>query len=311
MSLKLLTTSNNTAEPVNLPDLSLTSALNTLEHNTQTQETINSQEVQPNQQPTSAQLPSESTTITPRSAQTQQSTQQHITAQHLNTGTQPTQTHPMVTRSKVRIVKSNIYALREPHRQHAMLDEYNALIGNDGSLSSCKAGLVANGRSQQQGSDDTAQPKTTIANKKPYGITNIKNYIPIVLDLNELNYDSWSEIFTLHCNSFGVLNIIEGTSSANERATEEQWDFGLCRESDEQVSMLRRMRFKIATKIMLHTFNVHAEKMFELAFKFESVNEEQRRISIIINAIKNRDERDPAKTNTFVENQEDDAFKNK
>nr|GEX29565.1 reverse transcriptase domain-containing protein [Tanacetum cinerariifolium] len=90
-----------------------------------------------------------------------------------------------------------------------------------------------------------------------------------------------------------------------------QCDFGLCRESDEQVSMLRRMRFKIATKIVLHTFNVHAKKMFELAFKFESVNEEQRRISIIINAIKNRDERDPAKTNTFGENQEDDAFKNK
>nr|GFA30045.1 ulp1 protease family, C-terminal catalytic domain-containing protein [Tanacetum cinerariifolium] len=79
----------------------------------------------------------------------------------------------------------------------------------------------------------------------------------------------------------------------------------------DSVSMLRRMRFKIATKIVLHTFNVHAEKMFELAFKFESVNEEQRRISIIINAIKNRDERDPAKTNTFVKNHEDDAFKNK
>ncbi|GJX65752.1 ulp1 protease family, C-terminal catalytic domain-containing protein [Tanacetum coccineum] len=41
-----------------------------------------------------------------------------------------------------------------------------------------------------------------------------------------------------------------------------QWDFGLCEESDEQVSMLRRMRFKIATKILLHEFNVHAEKMF-------------------------------------------------
>nr|GEV05361.1 hypothetical protein [Tanacetum cinerariifolium] len=77
------------------------------------------------------------------------------------------------------------------------------------------------------------------------------------------------------------------------------------------VSMLRRMRFKIATKIFLHEFNVHAEKLFDLAFKFESENEKQRRILIIVNAIKNRDERDPAKMNTFVENQEDDAFKNK
>ncbi|GKC90825.1 hybrid signal transduction histidine kinase M [Tanacetum coccineum] len=71
------------------------------------------------------------------------------------------------------------------------------------------------------GNDDTTQPKTIVANEKPYGITNIKTYTPLVLDLNELNYDSWSELFTLYCNSFGVLNIIEGTSSANKRATEE------------------------------------------------------------------------------------------
>nr|GFC23944.1 peptidase C48, SUMO/sentrin/Ubl1 [Tanacetum cinerariifolium] len=90
-----------------------------------------------------------------------------------------------------------------------------------------------------------------------------------------------------------------------------QWDLGLCEESNEQVSMLRRMRFKIATKILLHEFNVHAEKMFHLTFKFESKNDEQTRISIIVNAIKNRDERDPAKTKTFVENQEEDALKNK
>nr|GEU49016.1 peptidase C48, SUMO/sentrin/Ubl1 [Tanacetum cinerariifolium] len=89
-----------------------------------------------------------------------------------------------------------------------------------------------------------------------------------------------------------------------------QWDFGLYEESDEQVLMLRRMRFKIATKILLHEFNVHAENMFDLAFKFESENDEQTRISIIVNAIKNRDERDPAKTKTFVENQEDDILKN-
>ncbi|GKD63867.1 hypothetical protein Tco_1305975, partial [Tanacetum coccineum] len=65
--------------------------------------------------------------------------------------------------------------------------------------------------------------------------------------------------------------------------------------SDEQVSMLRRMRFKITAKILLNELNVHAEKMFDLAFKFEAESDEQTRISIIVNAIKNRDERDPAK----------------
>nr|GEX79478.1 ulp1 protease family, C-terminal catalytic domain-containing protein [Tanacetum cinerariifolium] len=65
-----------------------------------------------------------------------------------------------------------------------------------------------------------------------------------------------------------------------------QWDLGLCEESDDQVLMLRCMRFKIATKSLLHEFNVHAEKMFHLAFKFESENDEETRISIIVNAIK-------------------------
>nr|GEV27935.1 cytochrome P450 [Tanacetum cinerariifolium] len=88
-------------------------------------------------------------------------------------------------------------------------------------------------------------------------------------------------------------------------------DLGLCEESDEQVSMLRRMRFKIATKILLHEINVHAKKMFHSAFKFEFENDEQTRISIIMNVIKNKDECDPAKTKTFAKNQEEDAIKNK
>ncbi|GJS91243.1 RNA-directed DNA polymerase, eukaryota, reverse transcriptase zinc-binding domain protein [Tanacetum coccineum] len=44
-------------------------------------------------------------------------------------------------------------------------------------------------------------------------------------------------------------------------------DVGLCEESKEQVSLLRRMRFKISTKILLHKVNVHAENMFDLAYK--------------------------------------------
>ncbi|GJW62496.1 ribonuclease H-like domain-containing protein [Tanacetum coccineum] len=58
-------------------------------------------------------------------------------------------------------------------------------------------------------------------NDKPYGITNIKTYIPLVLDLDELNYDSWSELFTLHCRSFGVLQFIDGTSTSADQANDE------------------------------------------------------------------------------------------
>ncbi|GKB02510.1 hypothetical protein Tco_0830599, partial [Tanacetum coccineum] len=59
-------------------------------------------------------------------------------------------------------------------------------------------------------------------NEKPYGITNIKTYIPLVLDLDELNYDSWSELFTLHCRSFGVLQFIDGTSTSADQ-TNDEW----------------------------------------------------------------------------------------
>ena len=74
-----------------------------------------------------------------------------------------------------------------------------------------------------------------------------------------------------------------------------KWDIGLCKESEEQVVLLRRMRFKIACKILLHTLNLHSEKMFDLAFKFQSEIDEQTRISIIVNAINNRADRDPPK----------------
>ncbi|GKA58473.1 hybrid signal transduction histidine kinase M, partial [Tanacetum coccineum] len=57
-------------------------------------------------------------------------------------------------------------------------------------------------------------------NEKPYGITNIKTYIPLVLDLDELNYDSWSELFTLHCRSFRVLQFIDGTSTSADQAND-------------------------------------------------------------------------------------------
>ena len=50
--------------------------------------------------------------------------------------------------------------------------------------------------------DDSNPPKSHTPNDKPFGITNIKTYIPLVLDLNELNNDSWSELFILHCNKF-------------------------------------------------------------------------------------------------------------
>nr|GEX63776.1 hypothetical protein [Tanacetum cinerariifolium] len=73
------------------------------------------------------------------------------------------------------------------------------------------------------------------------------------------------------------------------------FEFGLCEESDEQLSMLQRMRYKIATKIMLHQFNVVLNKRFDFTFTFETKYTEQARVSMIVDAIKNRNNRDPPK----------------
>ena len=70
--------------------------------------------------------------------------------------------------------------------------------------------------------DDNTAPKSKDSNEKPYGITNIKTYIPLMLDLDELNYDSWSDLFTLHCISFGVLDFITGKPSSTNQ-TDEEW----------------------------------------------------------------------------------------
>ncbi|GJT21729.1 nucleotide-binding alpha-beta plait domain-containing protein [Tanacetum coccineum] len=69
------------------------------------------------------------------------------------------------------------------------------------------------------------------------------------------------------------------------------WDCGLVAESGLQLDMLRRLRFKFATKILLHEINVHAQKMLDLAKEFDKLESDEK-VSIIIHALKNRKERD-------------------
>lgn len=70
-----------------------------------------------------------------------------------------------------------------------------------------------------------------------------------------------------------------------------KWDCGLVAESKEQSDQLRLLRFKFATKILLHEINVHAGKMYELALEFDKLPSREK-LSIILTAIRNRDARD-------------------
>lgn len=63
---------------------------------------------------------------------------------------------------------------------------------------------------------------TTNTIDKPFGISQIRAYIPIVLDLDKMNYDVWREIFETHCLTFGVLDHLDG-SSAPTPETEKTW----------------------------------------------------------------------------------------
>lgn len=55
-----------------------------------------------------------------------------------------------------------------------------------------------------------AQP--TQISDRTLSLTQIKNHIPIILDMNQMNYDLWRELFETHCHSFTVLGHLDGIS---------------------------------------------------------------------------------------------------
>nr|GEV95635.1 hypothetical protein [Tanacetum cinerariifolium] len=68
-------------------------------------------------------------------------------------------------------------------------------------------------------------------------------------------------------------------------------DCGLHVESQLQRDMLRRLRFKFSTKILLHEINVHAGKMLELAKEFDKTDPVEK-MAITVDAFKKREERE-------------------
>ena len=42
-------------------------------------------------------------------------------------------------------------------------------------------------------------------------MTNIKHHIPLILDIDDGNYDAWRELFLTHCQSFDASGNLDGT----------------------------------------------------------------------------------------------------
>nr|GFC49263.1 hypothetical protein [Tanacetum cinerariifolium] len=68
-------------------------------------------------------------------------------------------------------------------------------------------------------------------------------------------------------------------------------DYGLPVESQLQRDILRRLRFKFTTMILLHEINVHVEKMLELEKEFNKTDHVEK-MAIIVDAFKKREERE-------------------
>lgn len=57
--------------------------------------------------------------------------------------------------------------------------------------------------------------------EKIYGITNIKPYVPLLFDLDRLNYDSWKEFFKTHCIGYKVFDHLDGSST---NIDDQEWE---------------------------------------------------------------------------------------
>nr|GEV87640.1 hypothetical protein [Tanacetum cinerariifolium] len=73
-----------------------------------------------------------------------------------------------------------------------------------------------------------------------------------------------------HFHDYGIFTMLHMETFDGEPTS--NLDCGLPVESQLQRDMLRRLRFKFATKILLHEINVHARKMLELAKEFDKTD---------------------------------------
>lgn len=57
--------------------------------------------------------------------------------------------------------------------------------------------------------------------ERAYGVSNIKSHIPLILNTDDHDYNTWRELFLTHCLTFDVLGHVDGSFNpmgANDHA---------------------------------------------------------------------------------------------
>ncbi|GKE63094.1 hypothetical protein Tco_1513461, partial [Tanacetum coccineum] len=89
------------------------------------------------------------------------------------------------------------------------------------------------------GDDDRLPtPPSTSDKLIPFGVTSITNNVPVKLNLEKMNYNSWSSFFKIHLGSIGLKHHIESaTASSSDKDWSrlddlvKVWILGTCTES--------------------------------------------------------------------------------
>lgn len=89
-------------------------------------------------------------------------------------------------------------------------------------------------------SSSDPKPKST---DNIYGIQNIKSYVPLLLDLNRLNYESWKELFKTHCIGYKVFNHLDGSSTNTTKDPKQ----------DTIVNIVRQWLYRTLTQLVLQS----------------------------------------------------------
>ena len=65
-----------------------------------------------------------------------------------------------------------------------------------------------------------SSPKSSCDKLIPFGVTSLINNMPVKLDLEKMNYNSWSSFFKIHLGSIGLKHHIESNSASS---SENEW----------------------------------------------------------------------------------------